>query len=630
MYQPPGTMPLPPPPSASSSSSSLPSSPLPPTTSYSVKTSPSLDPLLFDSNGEYKYGVTKPVCLNPPIAIDHRLSADMVSVLKSFNLFERPQGCRRREMVLAELNRLLTEWIYEVGIEQGLCEDEARATGGKMFTFGSYRLGVISPGSDIDTLCVAPRHISREAFFSYFLAKLQADPHITKLHAVKDAYTPIIKLLYDNTTDVDLLFARLALPVVPPSLNSLEEDGLLRNVDERTARSLNGCRVADLLLALVPDQDNFRTVLRFVKLWAQQRGLYSNVLGYLGGVSWAILVARICQLYPRYLPNQLLCRFFRVYHKWHWSNPIVLCRIKEPQNVPGLMTFKIWNPRTQPQDRQHLMPIITPAFPSMNSTHNVTSTTKRIILEEFARAHKLVSQVQAATIPPTPGTVGWASVLQPFPFFKHAKHFLQLQMLADTDSVHRKWQGWVESKLRWLVKKLEQLHHLQLRPWPCVFSYKDNKWGAASAMFIGLYFTELPRDASEQTVDLRPSISEFVELIYNWQDRELYQDKIQFRVKHLRKADLPSYVFPNSKSIADAASPTTTAAPTAAPGTASSSLESISCSISSNCSNSNSSAATDGGGHSSCRGSTGLSVERAKRTADERETGNEEAKRVKS
>eukprot|EP00922_Rhytidocystis_sp_ex-Travisia-forbesii_P040640 GHVS01060574.1.p1 GENE.GHVS01060574.1~~GHVS01060574.1.p1 ORF type:complete len:598 (+),score=76.98 GHVS01060574.1:53-1846(+) len=597
MYQPPGTMPLPPS-SASSSSSSLPSSPLPPTTPSPVKSAPALDPLFFDTNGEYKYGVTKPVCLNHASPTDHRLSADLLSVLKSFNLFETPQGCRRREMVLVDLNRLLTEWIYEVGIEQGLSEEEARATGGKMFTFGSYRLGVISPGSDIDTLCVAPRHISRDVFFSYFLAKLQADPHITKLHAVKDAYTPIIKLLYDNTTDVDLLFARLALPVVPPSLNSLEEDGLLRNVDERTARSLNGCRVADLLLALVPDKDNFRTVLRFVKLWAEQRGLYSNVLGYLGGVSWAILVARICQLYPR---------------------------IKEPQNVPGLMTFKIWNPRTQPQDRQHLMPIITPAFPSMNSTHNVTATTKRIILEEFARAHKLVSQVQPATIPPTSSNVGWATVLQPFPFFKHAKHFLQLQMLADTDAVHRKWQGWVESKLRWLVKKLEQLHHLQLRPWPCVFSYKDDQWGAASAMFIGLYFTELPRDASDQTVDLRPSISEFVELIYNWQDRELYHDKIQFRVKHLRKADLPSYVFMNSKSCSDTGAPTTICAPTAETCTIVSSLDGSRCS-----GGSNRAAAAASGDIDSSRGSTNCSLERAKRTADEMQASNEETKRLKS
>ena len=47
---------------------------------------------------------------------------------------------------------------------------------------------------------------------------------------------------------------------------------------------------------LVPDVKRFRLLLRFVKAWAKGRGLYGNIVGFLGGASWAILVAKVCQL----------------------------------------------------------------------------------------------------------------------------------------------------------------------------------------------------------------------------------------------------------------------------------------------------------------------------------------------
>ena len=133
------------------------------------------------------------------------------------------------------------------------------------------------------------------------------------------AYTPVIKFVLCGIC-IDLVFARLADGAkllqprphqqqragsaagtrgsVPPTVSSREElkldDADLIGLDEAGVRSLNGVRVAQHLLQLVPDVDAFRLTLRAVKEWAVVHGLYSNVLGFLGGVNWAILVAWVC------------------------------------------------------------------------------------------------------------------------------------------------------------------------------------------------------------------------------------------------------------------------------------------------------------------------------------------------
>lgn len=79
------------------------------------------------------------------------------------------------------MNTLVKAFVRKVSLMRGLSEAAADAAGGKIFTFGSYRLGVHGPGSDIDTLCVVPKHVSREDFYEIFEPMLKEVEGVTEV-----------------------------------------------------------------------------------------------------------------------------------------------------------------------------------------------------------------------------------------------------------------------------------------------------------------------------------------------------------------------------------------------------------------------------------------------------------------
>ncbi|KAG7661519.1 uncharacterized protein J8A68_004978 [[Candida] subhashii] len=355
---------------------------------------------------------------------------------------------------------MVQEFVYTVSKNKNMSDGMAKDAGGKVFTFGSYRLGVYGPGSDIDTLVVVPKHVTREDFFSVFEQIIRKRPELQEIASVPDAFVPIIKIEFDGIS-IDLIMARLNVPRVPLDM-SLDDKNLLRNIDEKDLRSLNGTRVTDEILQLVPKPTVFKHALRCIKLWAQQRAVYGNVFGFPGGVAWAMLVARICQLYPNAVSAVIVEKFFNIYTKWNWPQPVLLKPIED-----GPLQVRVWNPRLYPHDRLHKMPVITPAYPSMCATHNITSSTQKVIMAELARGADIMNMINA-------GNKTWSDLLERHAFFHKYKFYLCVVAgTVGSDEDQLKWSGLVESKLRHLVLKLEVTEGIDLAH-PYVKEFSDS------------------------------------------------------------------------------------------------------------------------------------------------------------
>ncbi|KHC75077.1 Poly(A) polymerase PAPalpha [Candida albicans SC5314] len=388
------------------------------------------------------YGVTPPISVANSTPKENELNDSLIKELKSRGSFESETATKKRVEVLNILQSMTEEFVYKVSIKKNISEGMARDVGGKIFTFGSYRLGVYGPGSDIDTLVVVPKHVSRNDFFEVFYELLKGRSELEEIAPVPDAFVPIIKIEFAGIS-IDLIFARLDIPRVPRDL-TLDDKNLLKNIDEKDLRALNGTRVTDEILQLVPKPTVFKHALRCIKLWAQQRAVYGNIFGFPGGVAWAMLVARICQLYPNAVSSAIVEKFFNIYTKWNWPEPVLLKSIED-----GPLQVRVWNPRLYPHDRLHRMPVITPAYPSMCATHNITSSTQKVILAELSRGSSIMQEIHA-------GKKTWSDLFEKHSFFYKYKFYLCV-VAASIDSAeeHKKWSGFIESKLRQLVLKLE-------------------------------------------------------------------------------------------------------------------------------------------------------------------------------
>jgi len=284
---------------------------------------------------------------------------------------------------------------------------------------------------------------------------------VTKIVSVQNSYVPLLKFTLFGIS-FDLLYASISIENMKEEL--ITDEVMFNVTDKATVRSLTGCRVTEKLLDLLPNFEALNLSLKFVKEWACWRGVSSNVLGYFGGINWAICMAYTSILYPSASAARLIYRFFHTIRSFPWPQPLYLCKINTHKQVKGLF---IWdNADHVDQFLQNLrwtawMPIITPVYPPMNSAFGITLNTREILLEEFKIAeeickHILLSQSRLPT--------QWHQLLVPYPLFDMFENFLVIDLACSQPNTLSKWNGFVQSKLRNLTYHIHP--DMVVRLWP--------------------------------------------------------------------------------------------------------------------------------------------------------------------
>ncbi|CAJ1940595.1 unnamed protein product [Cylindrotheca closterium] len=456
---------------------------------------------------------------------------------------------RNRRTALETLEMLATKWVREqhqndTTMNGGRKEEEEHAVvNPTIITFGSYSLRVHRQESDIDALCLFDKRITREMFFTDFVDFLCQDSRVSGLLAIENAFTPVVKFLLHGIY-IDLLFASVSDNSKLDNFHNLGrpkslsmdteykvEDSDLAGMDEASVRSLNGVRVTQFIEQKVKNLPHFRTCLCAIKAWAIEHGCYSNVLGFLGGVNFALLLTHVCLEYPEsesWPASVLFKQFFRTFALWEFPQPVMLTQ-EVNRNPPfNMARMYVWD---QSQQRD-VMPIITPVYPSMNSSHNVALPQHRRIKDELIRtAFKLEQGFY------------WDSILQDCDFFRRNSNFIQVTISAKEGDEYYKWCSFCRSKLRLLISSLETR---QTSIWPFAKFFEDESCDFEGGgphqprrlfFFMALRFTS-PLNSGK--VNLKRLMLDFLHKVNSFKGRT---EGMDLQISHAVQHRLPAFIL---------------------------------------------------------------------------------------
>ncbi len=198
------------------------------------------------------------------------------------------------------------------------------------------------------------------------------------------------------------------------------------------------------------------------------------------------------------------------------------------------------------------MPIITPAYPSQNSTFNVTPSTRDVMKREFEQSLAVCEEVWA-------GRAGWEKLFETPNFFAKYKHFIVLQASSASEEDQLEWYGLVESKVRHLVGYLEKEAIDLVHVWPKTYpSLEAGREKTCCYWFLGLVIRQQQQQQASaggeapvqqpQSLDLTTPIKKFTELVMGTAITiKRWKEGMKVEADYRKRKQLAQYLPPSER-----------------------------------------------------------------------------------
>ena len=236
-----------------------------------------------------------------------------------------------------------------------------------------------------------------------------------------------------------------------------------------------------------------------------------------------------------------------------------------------VVPLPVWDPESNPRDRSHIMPILTPAYPCMNSSYNVGMPQLNRLKHEFKRGYRIMNNIhynkqKGNGRQKEKSNQVFQKLFKGNHFFNQHAHYFQVNIIAKNPVDFTAWFGLCESKLRILIVNLNSPEFgIEAFPFAKFFhrkvgqstgdghyntnalqtknqqnpSYnkKETKSILMASSFIALRFAY-----GIENIDFQQFTQEFLHKVNAWDERRIGMD---LTIDHKLQQQLPSFVFEN-------------------------------------------------------------------------------------